>query len=273
MSASATAEARPRWSATARRVSALARAELRLLLRNRTAMFAALLLPVLTVGGVRAIGVGEDGDLPAGALTVTMLTGFVLLYVVYYNLVTVFVARREELVLKRLRTGEVSDGEILVGMATPAVTVAIVQVLLGWVVAAVPLGLDAPVNALLVVFALVAGVVIFVLLAGASTAITRNVETAQLSTLPVLIACMIFSRLVVPPEAMSESLRSATQLLPLSPVIDLLRLGLTGQTPDGDTVGLGASFSAAGVPAAIAIAWVVLAGWALRRWFRWEPRT
>ena len=63
-----------------------------------------------------------------------------------------------------------------------------------------------------------------------------------------------------------------TQLLPLSPVVDLVRLGLTGQAPGGDTVGFADSWAEAALPAVIAVAWIGIGVWAVRRWFRWEPR-
>ncbi|TDD71329.1 ABC transporter permease [Jiangella aurantiaca] len=259
-----------------RRVRAIATAELRLLVRNRTAMFTALALPLITVAGLSAIGFGENGDLPLGALVVTMLAGFTLLYVVYYNLVSAYVARREDLVLKRLRVGELTDAEILAGTALPSVVVAVTQVVLTAVVAALALGLDMPANALLVVVAVVGGVVMFVLLAAASTAFTRNVEMAQVSTLPVLFLCMgslIFSGVVVPADSVPDAVQDVFQFVPLTPVLDLLQLGLTGRTADGDTVGFGASFSAAAFPLIIMGLWIVNGIAALRRWFRWEPRT
>ena len=48
-------------------------------------------------------GVGAGCE---GAILLTGLVAFVLLSAVYCNLVTALVARREQLVLKRLRTGE-----------------------------------------------------------------------------------------------------------------------------------------------------------------------
>ncbi|MBB5789438.1 ABC transporter permease [Jiangella mangrovi] len=260
----------------ARRVRAIATAELRLLVRNRTAMFTALALPLITAGGLTAIGFGEEGDLSTGALVVTMLAGFTLLYVVYYNLVSAYVGRREDLVLKRLRVGELTDAEILAGTALPSVVVAVVQVVLTAVVVAVGFGLDAPVNVVLAVLALLAGVVMFVLLAAASTAFTRNVEMAQVSTLPVVFLCMgslIFSGVVMPADTIPDTVQAVVRFIPLSPVVDMIGLGLTGQTADGDTVGFAASWGEAALPAVIAAAWIVVGVYALRRWFRWEPRT
>ncbi|CAM5368949.1 Transport permease protein OS=Streptomyces tendae OX=1932 GN=GUR47_21955 PE=3 SV=1 [Streptomyces tendae] len=70
--------------------------------------------------------------------------GFSLLFAVYSALVGVFVVRREELVLKRLRTGELRDVEILSGSALPAVLSGLVQSLLLAVGCAVLLDLSAP---------------------------------------------------------------------------------------------------------------------------------
>ncbi|MEE6263254.1 hypothetical protein [Plantactinospora sonchi] len=87
-----------------RRIAALGRAEMVLLLRNRTATVTALLLPLATVGLFASLLEGNE-HVTAGAFVATAMFGLLLLYVVYHNLVTTYVARREERVLKRLRTG------------------------------------------------------------------------------------------------------------------------------------------------------------------------
>ncbi len=120
----------PAGSTAARRTAALGRAELTLLGRNRTALATALLLPAGMVGAwsptLARLAPG-GARVSAGELAVSSGIGFVLLFVVYYNLVTAYVARREERVLKRLRTGEPTDIEILAGTALPAVALALAQ--------------------------------------------------------------------------------------------------------------------------------------------------
>src|SRR3954451_16389869 len=111
-----------------RRVRALASAEIRLLLRNRTAAVYSVLGPVLLLGSVGAIAVSNGMDLD-GATLIADAIGITLIFVAYYNLVTTFVARREELVLQRMRTGELTDGEILLGTAVPTLLVTVVQIL------------------------------------------------------------------------------------------------------------------------------------------------
>lgn len=257
---------------SARRMWSLARAEALLLWRNRTAMLNAVALPLVMVALLVASGVLDAPDLNVGALIVTMMVSSTLLVVVYYNLVTAWVARREELVLKRLRTGEVNDAEILLGTAVPSVAIAWGQMLIVVVAAFAMFDLDLPVNAFIVVVAIVLGTAVFMLLAAVSSSMTRNVETAQVTTMPVLLVPLVASGLFFPLDKLPEFVESVARFLPLTPVVDLLRLGLTGTTIDGGTVGAAASFGAAVVPLLILGVWVGAGVWATRRWFRWEPR-
>lgn len=260
-----------RARASARRVGAMARAEMRLLWRNRTALLYALLFPL----GAVALLDGSDAFAAApgmGAMLVTSVAAIALGFAVYYNLVTALVGRREELVLKRLRTGELTDAEIIAGTAVPSLALAWVQVIVAVAASAVMGELDAPANALLVVLALVLGSAVFVLLAAASTAMTRTVEMAQVTTMPVLFIPFVFSGLVHPLSDLPAPLATLGQVLPLTPIVDLLRLGLVGIDPDGRHLDTAATFTAAAPALAIAVAWIVLGVVMTRRWFRWEPR-
>jgi ABC-2 type transport system permease protein len=258
---------------SARRVAALARAEGVLLRRNRIALLTALALPVAMVYSLKASGVlGAGGSRGAGAALLTGLTVFALLLPVYYNLVTAMVARREELVLKRLRAGEATDAEILAGTAAPAITIAWAQVAVAAIAAVAVFGMDAPANVALMLAALVLGTAVFALLAAVSTAVTRTVELAQVTTLPVLMFPLVFSGLLFPLSVLHEPLRSVAQALPLTPVVELMRLGLAGTAAGGHHLGLAASLGAAATPVLVLAAWIAAGAWAARRWFRWEPR-
>src|SRR3954453_18691858 len=94
-----------------RRVLALASAEIRLLLRNRTAVVNSVLGPVALLGSVAVINVSNGRELD-GPRFIASAIGITLIMVVYYNLVTTFVARREALVLQRMRTGELTAGGV-----------------------------------------------------------------------------------------------------------------------------------------------------------------
>jgi ABC-2 type transport system permease protein len=278
MTAAATAPAgvaswRRTASAGLRRIAALGRAEGILLRRNGLAVAIALALPIGTVLAVPSspelTGVIGSGT---GAAVVTAVAAVSLNLFVYYHLVTTLVARREELVLKRLRTGESTDLEILAGAALPAVAVAWAQIALTAVTAAVLFDVTAPTNLLLVITAILLGTAVFVLVAAASTALTPTVELAQVTTTPMLVLPLTLSGLYLPLSDLPQPLEQVGRLLPLTPVVDLLRLGLSGTTTDGRTVDFVGTFAPAVPSVLVLLAWVVIGCLATRRWFRWEPR-
>ena len=68
----------------------------------------------------------------------------------------------------------------------------------------------------------------FVLLAAVTAAVTRTVQLAQVTTMPALWLPLVFSGLLFPLAMLPEPLRWVAEALPLTPVVELLRLALTG---------------------------------------------
>ncbi|MFG2554544.1 ABC transporter permease [Streptomyces sp. NPDC048581] len=247
------------------RMGALARAELTLLGRSRGTLFAAMFVPLLLPFSVREAAKGMDlaeAGLSLGTVVLPASIGFSLLYAVYATLVSVYTARREELVLKRLRTGELKDAEILAGAALPAVATGIAQSLVLAVGCAVLLDVGAPEAPHLAVLGLLLGLVVCASLGAVTASFTRSVESAQVTTLPVVFLSMLFSGMFVPLEVLPDRVASVCELLPLTPVITLLRGGWTGELSAYEVIG----------PVLTGLAWTVLGVLAVRRWFRWEPR-
>lgn len=118
----------PTGPGRARRTAALAAAEIRLFLRNRTAVVNSGLLPILLVLAVPALGLGGDDAISVGPQLLVTAVGVTLVFLTYYNLLTTFVARREELVLQRMRTGELTETEVLLGISAPTLLVTLGQV-------------------------------------------------------------------------------------------------------------------------------------------------
>ena len=254
-----------------RRVLALASAEIRLLLRNRTAVVNSLLGPVLLLGSVGAIDVSNGIELDGPGLVASAI-GITLILVAYCNLVTTFVARREELVLQRMRTGELTDAEILLGTAVPTLLVTVVQILVVGV-GVVALGKwSAPVDVVLPLLALLGGGALMVVLAAASTSFTRTVEAAQFTTLPLVLAATLFSGLLVPLSGFPEPAAEVFRFLPLTPVIELSRLGLVGETWNEHAVDTAGAWAAAPLPLAVLAGWLVAGTIIARAVFRWAPR-
>ncbi|MBR8642467.1 ABC transporter permease [Streptomyces tuirus] len=247
------------------RMTALARAELTLLGRTKGALVAALLvplvLPVSTAEFTKEMDLAQAG-LNTGTLILPASFGFSLLFAVYSVLVGTFVVRREELVLKRLRTGELRDLEILAGSALPSVVTGLVQCLVLAAGCSVLLDLSAPSAPHLAVVGLLLGLVMCAALAAATASFTRTGESAQVTPMPLMIVSMMSSGMVFPLELMPDRVASVCELLPLTPVITLVRGGWTGDLSASEALGAGAT----------AVAWIVIAVFAVRRRFGWEPR-
>ncbi|TVL92556.1 ABC transporter permease [Streptomyces sp. SAJ15] len=246
-------------------MKALAQAELTLLSRNKAALFAALALPATMTFSMKSPI--EELDLKSTGLTVgTVLLpgaiGFVLLFAVYTNLVGVFVARREELVLKRLRCGELSDRQILAGTALPAVVVALAQCALLAVAGGLVLDLEAPKAPHLAVVGVLLGLALMVAMAAVTAGVTKSTEGAQLSPMPLMLISLMGSGMVFPLDVMPDRLAAVCEVLPLTPAIELVRAGWTGGDGVGDTL----------TQLVTGVAWIAAAVWSVRRWFRWEPR-
>ncbi|MBB3677726.1 ABC transporter permease [Modestobacter versicolor] len=253
----------------ARRVAALARGETRLLLRNRTAVVNSVLLPLLLVAAVPAMDLG--GDVPLGPQLLSTAVGVTLVFLTYYNLVSTYVARREDLVLQRMRTGELTAPEVLLGTAVPSLLISLGQVVVVAVGVAVLGEWSAPVEYLLPLVAVLLGTAVMTVLAAASTLFTRTPESAQITTLPLMVATTSLSGLLYPISSFPDWLSTVARLLPVTPVIELLQLGLAGRTWDGEVVDAGGAWAAAPLPLAVLAGWLVIGGVAARG-FRWAPR-
>lgn len=251
--------------ATGRRLRALARAEAALLGRNRGVVFTALVVPLSLPVTVRPaldqLDLAKAG-LNIGTVMLTAAIGMAFLFAVYTSLVSSYVARREELVLKRLRTGELSDTEILTGTALPAMLLGLAQAAVLCAGCAALLHTGAPKAPYLLLPGVLAGLVVSAALAALTASFTRTAESAQVTAMPLVLVSMVGSGITVPTEVMPDRFASVCELLPLSPAIRLVRAGWTGQLTAYETLGA----------LATALAWTIVAVFAVRRWFRWEPR-
>ncbi|KOG53063.1 membrane protein [Streptomyces griseoflavus] len=247
------------------RLTALARAELTLLGRNKTTLFMALLMPLIMAFALhRAVAEMplEKSGLSVGTALLPGTIGFVLIFAVYGTVTGALVTRREELVLKRLRCGELTDREILAGTALPTVLIGLAQCVLLVICGGLALKVDLPRAPHLLLLGVLLGMVIVVAMAAASTAITKSAEAASLTTLPFVFVSMACSGMVAPLEIFPDRVAAILELLPLSPVMGLVRDGWLGEGDLIDTL----------KRLVIALAWAGIAVFAVRRWFRWEPR-
>ncbi|MGW0737248.1 ABC transporter permease [Streptomyces sp. NPDC002851] len=246
------------------RMTALARAELTLLARNKGVLFTALIVPLVLPFSVYSTAKDSfaDSGFSVGELLLPAAIGFSLLFAVYSAVTNVFVVRREELVLKRLRTGELRDPEVLAGAALPSVLIGLLQCVVVSVAFALLFDLGAPKAVYLTVLGVILGLLLAAAFGAVTASVSRTAESAQVMSLPLVIVSMIGSGMTVPLSVFPDRLASICELLPFSPAITLVRGGLTGELSAYETLGA----------LATGVAWVVIAVFAVRRWFRWEPR-
>jgi ABC-2 type transport system permease protein len=232
------------------RVAALARVELILLLRNKTAASMALVMP-LVLGVVFAFL--RNGDDWLAPITTQLLV--VQALTVYVSTTTALVARRQDLSLKRLRSGEAAEPVILAGVLAPMVLLGLVQ---GTVLVGIALVAGAPMPADLVAMAaaIVCGTLVAAGAGLATSAVTATPETAQITTAP-LVAAMLFGAMWVLSTAAPSPLRLAA---PGAATAELVRAGMEGSR-------------SVLVPIAVLAGWTVATVLLGLRYFRWEPRS
>ena len=251
-----------------RRFGALVAGETRILLRNKTAVFTAVAMPFFF--GFAFSGFAMDRAGLGIVLTMTLI-GSSLMFVIYYTMVTSLVARREQLVLKRLLAGEPTAIEILLAPAVPLWVLYVFQSVVA-IGGAVLLGTPIA-HPWALALAVIGGASVWTALAIWSATWTRTVESAQLTTMPLILVSLLLSGFSLPLAMLPDLVERVAHWLPMTPVIDLINLGYAGIGTDG-TVVTGGDLAAATIGMLLPITtWTIVSLWQGLRGFRWDPRS
>jgi ABC-2 type transport system permease protein len=253
-----------------RRTASLTRWNTILLSRNRLAFAYAVGLPLLPL---LLLFIGERGSVSNGASAIGIMFTTIALFPVYYNVLAQFVSRRDELVLKRMRTGQARDAELLTSIALPGAISALSLSAIAIPISAA-LGQALPVNLVLYAVAAVLAVVMFTAFAYWTAAWTRNAEAAQLTSMPIIIMASVGPLTSSIPN-MPDLLREILSRTPGAAIADLVRIGwfgLDGPGAKDTTLTLTETWSHAAGPLLVTAAWTFLAVALARRSMRWEPR-
>lgn len=237
---------------------ALAMAETRMLVRNRTAAVNAVGMPILFGALWIATEPAGGGGGAMGALHLIALLSFT----VYSVATTTLVARRQQRALKRWRSSAASTPAILVGTLAPLVVLLVIQATALFVASAVATG-DVPAAPWLLAVAAAVGSVLACALAFVTAAYTRTVEAAMISLSPGLLALFggaVWTLSTPVAEVTRQQLATGG-----GAVAQLARLAWEG---GGTGALLADAAPALAVLAALSAAAVVAAA----RVFRWEPR-
>lgn len=236
-------------------MNAIALSELRMLVRNRLVAASAILLPLV----LGALFVLNRSDERALGFSATLQLATMLGLGVYVTATTTLAARRQNLFLKRLRSGAVSDVSIIGGLVLPILLVSVVQV----AIVMTALGFSAtvvPENPWLLVVVVLLVEAMFAGFALATSGLTNSPEHAQVTTLPVFF--LTLGTPVWVAFTGTEELGTLKRWLPGGSLPELMNIAWTGG-------------SVAEVPLLLApvAAWAAIALIAARVMFRWEPRS
>jgi ABC-2 type transport system permease protein len=239
-----------------------------LLSRNRLAFVYAIVLPLLPL---LLLFTGERGAATVGASAVVTLFLVAGLFPVYYNVLSQFVSRRDELVLKRMRSGETRDAELIASIALPGVVSALLMMAI-----AVPVSQAfdqrLPVNPVLYAVAAVLVVIMFAAFAYWTAAWTRSAEAAQLTSMPIILLAS-FGPLGAQISGFAGELLELTPGAAMSELVRVGWFGLDGADAEASTLSFAETWSAAAQPLLVIAAWTVIAIVLAARSMRWEPRS
>lgn len=241
---------------------ALARAELIMLTRNRTALVNAVLIP-FALGVLWIISDAPTGFASFGAvLQLLVLLAFTVLSVA----TTTLVARRQQHLLERWRLSTAPIGSILTGTLSPALVLFTGQATVLLAMTAYATG-SAPKQPLVLGIALVLGGAFGCALAFVTAAFTRTVEAVSVALLPASTALVgggIWASTTAPGEL--------SWWIPATgggAIAQLVRIGWDGAH---GSAGLGGAFAAALPNVAWLLALTATAAAIAARTFRWHAR-
>jgi ABC-2 type transport system permease protein len=232
------------------RVLTLARAEARILIRNRLVAATGVLMPLLI-----GLFIGTSGKDGTWGNVVAMQLVLMLLFCVYTTATTSIAARKRQLVLKRLRSGELDDAEILAGLLAPLFVLALAQLVI-LVLCTVAFGAPLPPRPGLLAPALALGALMSAAIALATAAFTASAELAQITVTPFFFAAIAGATWVV-----SADGENALSVIAPGGALAALTRG---------------AWEGGGMPllaCAALLAWTAAGAAVARRWFCWEPRS
>ncbi|PZT75940.1 MULTISPECIES: ABC transporter permease [unclassified Streptomyces] len=225
------------------------------------AVFVPVMLLVALQYAQEQMGLAQDALAP-GPVMVSTSTGVLLIFSLYSFITSLYVVRRDELVLKGLRTGEVSDPVILAGGASVYIVICAAQIVVVAAGVSVIFGI-APAHPLTAAIGVLVGITLMTAMAAATAALCRSAESVTIATLPAILLLPLISGVYIPREILPVALGDILLFAPLSPTVDLVRAGWTDGMAPGTALGR----------VLLGFAWTALFAWVAARKFRWEPRT
>lgn len=256
-----------------RRYRSLAIGEVRQYLRNKTLLFMAIVFPIGVGLLVQFMGESDQvgSSLNRTAISMEVFLLITLMFVQFYSVLSMTSTRRDERVLKRLRTGEARDLEILTALATPGAIMTAILTLLMTAILIACTG-DLPRSGVLLFLIVIIGIVISTALALLTSAITANAEAAQMTSLPVMVLAMLSQSPLR--SALPEQIQDPLSRTPFALIGDLTFIEWTGQpfdqNADTSASGLASTIDQATHSLGLLLVWGAVLAWAAVHYMKWE---
>ena len=231
--------------------------------RNKVIVFMVILvlilIPLTTMGSI------GSSDSPEGA---RISAAFSL------QLLSMATTRRDEGVLKRLRTGEARDRDILIAICVPSAVFVLVAAIVTPIIVIV-MGSAPPVNVGFYILAVLCGIVLGATMGFITSAYTKNAEAAQVTSFPVIILAMLSLTMVR--SFLPDALQVIAEKNPFGLMLDLVNIGWAGViAPEPGENPVSMSFAdtlrEGGSVVIQLVVWCVALVLVTRRVMRWDPR-
>jgi ABC-2 type transport system permease protein len=259
-----------------RRFAALARAETLQFLRNKTLLVNATFVPMGFGLAMYFILSGDDeqSKVQASAMAMEYFLLFALMFVQFYTVLSMVTTRRDEGVLKRLRTGEARDVEILGASSFPGAVLTVLFTVVMSVLLMV-FGAPGPVNLVPIAVAVLLGLVVVSGLALVTSGFTKNPEAAQITSMPVML--LMFATMGNFRQLYPESVDEVLARTPFALIFDLAQYGWAGNTTvdranDVAPLASGEVLGETWQMMLILVVWAGVCVWAGARYVRWDVR-
>lgn len=239
-------------------VRALFTAELKLIFRNLTVAVSAIVMPI---GVCILVASRGTSNMPAAgwalpiALQITVFLGMTACV----TSAGALTQRRNDLYLKRLRSGTIADPAILFGVLAPVLALTLLQCLIMIVISGF-IGAGVPTGPLPLAILLIGGIAVAVLFGGAISGVTSTAEQAQTVAVPFFL--LLIASAVWAGTDLATGLSTLQLALPGGAILQLAHLAYATQ---GD-------LTEAAPPVLALAAWSTAGLLLARRYFRWEPR-
>ncbi|WP_017612995.1 ABC transporter permease [Nocardiopsis salina] len=255
----------------------LTRTEITLFARYKTAWIYALLPLFFLFTAMQLPPDPVVGGFGLGEMTMFGMIGVISLIFGVGHASNVFTARRESLVLKRLRVSGVPPLAIFGGViGVVFVFSLLLTVFIAGLILAMPEG-ALPRDPVMLFTSVLLGSIVFSLLGLAVTPLVRNAEMAQMASMVPMMILLFSSGGIMPLEFLPETARTVVGLLPSMPAGELVQAAYTGYDVFGgfagaEEVGTLGLWTAALPSLAVLGGWIAVLGLVVARCFRWDPR-